>query len=349
MGMPGATQILSLTTWSFHLPDGTSWTVDSEAVGRVAQSILAILAILVVAAIVIRLAHVFVRGIARALLNRESTEGTATELTALELRKRQDTIEALGVNVIRFFVVVIAGLMILQAGFALDIGPAVAGLGIAGIAIGLGTQHLVRDYLNGALILIENQYARGDVVRIAGVSGVVEDFTLRRTTLRDQDGTVHTVPNGEITVASNLTRVFARINQDVQVVYGTDIERATSVVNGVGKGMAADADWAERILEAPHVDRVSALGEFGITLKILGTVRASEQWAVGGELRKRLLAAFAANGIEIPQPQRVVLTQAVARDTVTVPDAIATTAGSAAAGATSDQDPAEESGLTDPD
>ena len=344
-----AIPILATTTWSLQLPNGANWSVDSETVGRVAQSLGAILAIVVVAAIVIRLAHYFVRGMARALLNRESTEGTATELTAMELKKRQDTIESLGVNVIRFFVIVIAGLMILQAGFALDIGPAVAGLGIAGIAIGLGTQHLVRDYLNGALILIENQYARGDVVRIAGVSGMVEDFTLRRTTLRDQDGTVHTVPNGEITVASNLTRVFARINQDVQVVYGTDIERATAAVNGVGEALVADADWAPRILEAPHVDRVSALGEFGITLKILGTVRASEQWAVGGELRKRLLAAFAESGIEIPQPQRVVLTQAAAHDAGPFADASATPARSAVAGANPEPDSAEESGFTDQD
>jgi small conductance mechanosensitive channel len=262
------------------------------------------------------MAHVFVRGIARALLNRESLEGTAQELSAVELKKRQDTIETLAVNVIRFFVVVVAGLMILNAGVGLDIGPAIAGLGVAGIAIGLGTQHLVRDYLNGALILVENQYAKGDVVRIAGVSGTVEDFTLRRTTLRDGDGTVHTVPNGEITVASNLTRVFARINIDVQVVYGTDIERATAVVNELGQAMVDDPQWGRRILEGPHVERVSALGEYGVTLKIMGTVRASEQWAVGGELRKRLLAAFQENGIEIPHSQRVFLAQAAARDAV---------------------------------
>jgi len=260
---------------SLQLPNGAAWTIDADTIGRVAQSVAATVAILVVAALIIRLAHVFVRSVAKALLNRERVEGTAMELTAAELEKRQGTIEALAVNVIRFFVVVIAGLMILETAFKLDIGPAIAGLGIAGIAIGLGTQHLVRDYLNGALILIENQYARGDVVRIAGVSGQVEDFTLRRTTLRDQDGTVHTVPNGEITVASNLTRVFARINQDVQVVYGTDIEAATTVVNGVGKALAADPEWSARILEAPKVERVSALGDYGITLKVMGTVRAS--------------------------------------------------------------------------
>ncbi|MGA3057070.1 MAG: mechanosensitive ion channel family protein [Candidatus Limnocylindrales bacterium] len=286
------------------------WGGETVDLGPTLSAGAAVLAILIVAAVVIRLAHLFVRGIARALLNRENLEGTAQELSSVELKKRQDTIEALGVNVIRFFVVVVAGLMILEAGFNLDIGPAIAGLGIAGIAIGLGTQHLVRDYLNGALILMENQFARGDIVRIAGVSGKVEDFTLRRTTLRDQDGTVHTVPNGEITVASNLTRVWAGVNQDVQVVYGTDIEKATAVVDRVGRELAGDPEWGPRILEAPRVESVSALGEYGVTLKILGTVRASEQWAVGGELRKRLLAAFGESGIEIPQPQRVLLTRA---------------------------------------
>src|SRR5664280_2936361 len=293
------------TDVTLHMPNGADWTVDA---GAVAGTVAAILAIVVLSAVVIRLAHVFVRGIARALLNRENLEGTAQELTALELKKRQNTIESLGVNVIRFFVVVIAGLMILETAFRLDIGPAIAGLGIAGIAVGLGTQNLVRDYLNGALILVENQYAKGDVVRIAGVSGVVEDFTLRRTTLRDQDGTVHTVPNGEVTVASNLTRVWARVNQDVQVVYGTDIEKATAVIDRVGQLLLADPEWGPRILEAPRVERVSALGELGVTLKVVGTVRAPEQWSVDGELRRRLLAAFAESGIETPQPQRVLLT-----------------------------------------
>jgi small-conductance mechanosensitive channel len=284
----------------FDLQLTLPWSSQPVHLGAALRAGAEIVAILIAAAIVIRVAHIFVRGIATALLNRENLEGTAQELSALELKKRQDTIEALAVNVIRFFVVVIASLMILEAAFRLDIGPAIAGLGIAGIAIGLGTQSLVRDYLNGALILIENQYGRGDVVRIAGVAGTVEDFTLRRTTLRDQDGTVHTVPNGEIRVSSNLTRVFARVNQDVQVVFGTDIDKATEVVNRVGQAMAGDPEWGPRILEAPRVERVSALGELGITLKVLGTVRASEQWAVGGELRKRLLAAFEEHGIGIP-------------------------------------------------
>jgi small conductance mechanosensitive channel len=191
----------------------------------------------------------------------------------------------------------------------IDVGPAIAGLGVVGIAVGFGAQHLVKDYLNGALILIENQFSKGDVIRIAGVAGSVEDFSLRRTTLRDLDGVVHTVPNGEIAVSSNLTRVWARVNQDVTVAYGTDIDRAIEVVDGVGREMAGDPAWKRRILETPRVERVEALAEYGVTLKILGTVRATEQWAAAGELRKRLLAAFKLHGIEIPRPQRVVLSR----------------------------------------
>jgi small conductance mechanosensitive channel len=279
------------------------WSTLIEVVREYA---LPILLILVVTFVLLRAARLFVHGIVKALLDREATEGTAQELSAVELKKRMDTLDGLGGNVIRFFVIVIAGLMILRA-FGLDIGPAIAGLGVVGVAVGFGAQHLVRDYLNGALILIENHFSKGDVIRVAGVSGTVEDFSLRRTTLRDLDGVVHTVPNGEILVASNLTRVWARINQDVVVAYGTNIDEAIAVVDEVGKAMAADPVWKRRVLEAPRVDRVAALGEYGVTLKILGTVRAPDQWAAAGEFRKRLLAAFAEHGIEIPRPQRVVL------------------------------------------
>jgi len=180
---------------------------------------------------------------------------------------------------------------------------------VVGIAVGFGAQALVRDYLTGALILVENQFAKGDVVRLAGVAGTVEDFSLRRTTLRDLDGVVHTVPNGEIKVASNLTRVWARVNQDVTVAYGTDIDTAIEVVDAVGRELAEDPIWKRRILEAPRVERVEALGEYGIALKVLGSVRAGEQWSTAGEWRKRLLAAFNEHGIEIPRPQRVVLSR----------------------------------------
>jgi moderate conductance mechanosensitive channel len=280
--------------------------LQAQIIDWIRDPVVPILLILGITLVLLRLARVFVHGIVKALLDREMTEGTAQELSAVEIKKRMDTLEGLGTNAIRLFVILIAGVMILGE-LDLDIGPAVAGLGVVGIAVGFGTQSIVRDYFTGALILVENQFSKGDVISVAGVSGTVEDFSLRRTTLRDLDGVVHTVPNGEIKVASNRTRVWARINLDVTVAYGTDIEKATRVVNDVGEAIAADPEWRRRVMEAPRVERIEALGEYGITLKILGLVRATEQWAAGGELRKRLLAAFATHDIEIPRPQRVVL------------------------------------------
>jgi moderate conductance mechanosensitive channel len=273
----------------------------STVAAFVVDELLPALLIVIAALIALRVARLFVRGIVKTLLDREATEGTAQELSAVELKKRMDTLDSLATNILQFFIVVIAALMVLGQ-LGLDIGPAIAGLGVVGIAVGFGAQFLVRDYLNGALILIENQFARGDVVRIGGVEGTVEDFTLRRTTLRDLDGVVHTVPNGEIHVASNLTRVWSRINQDVTVAYGTDIDKAIEVVDTVGREMAGDPIWKRRVLEAPRVDRISELGEAGVTLKILGTVRAADQWAAAGDFRRRLLVAFQVSGIEIARP-----------------------------------------------
>ena len=276
-----------------------------------------ILLIVIVAIVALRVSTLLIHGIVKALLDREATEGTAQELSAIEVQKRMDTLDELGANVIRAFVVLIAGVMVLDA-LDLNIGPAVAGLGVIGIAVGFGAQSLVKDYLNGALILVENQYSKGDVVSIAGVSGAVEDFSLRRTTLRDLDGVVHTVPNGEVHVASNRTRTWSRINQNVTVAFGTDIDKAIEVVEELGKAMAADPIWKRRILEPPRVERVESIDERGVTLKILGTVRASEQWAAGGEFRKLLLEAFAKNGIRLPRPPQVFVAQSEATEGVQI-------------------------------
>ncbi len=259
--------------------------------------------ILVAAAAVLLLSRPIVHRVVTATVDRRATESTAQELNAVEVRKRADTIESFVYQVVRISVVVGVVILVLSA---LGLLPAVAGLGILGAALAIAGQDTIRDYLNGLFILLENQFAIGDVVRIAGVSGSVEELSLRRTTLRDLDGIVHIVPNGQITVASNLTRTWGRINLDVTVAYGTDLDRAILIVDELGRELAADPIWKRRVLEPPHVERIEALGEYGITLKVLGNVRASDRWAAAGELRKRLLDAFKANGIELPRPARVV-------------------------------------------
>jgi small conductance mechanosensitive channel len=229
-------------------------------------------------------------------------------ITQADLERRMKTLETLADRLAAVVIGVIALLMILSQ-FEVDIGPAIAGLGVVGIAVGFGAQTLVRDWLSGIFIVIENQYSVGDVVSIAGVDGVVEGFSLRRTVLRNLDGTVHNVPNGQIVVASNMTRGFARVNVDVSVAYDTDIDRASAVINRVGEEMLSDPAWADKIIEPPSVMRVDALGDSAVALKVLGQVKPAQQWAVSGELRKRVLAAFAAEGIEIPFPHQVLISR----------------------------------------
>lgn len=262
--------------------------------------------IAVVALVALVILRQAVRVSVRGLIERRAAETDAETMPPIELERRVNTIARLVIRVGGAVIVVIAVLMALGE-FGVDIGPAVAGLGVVGIAVGFGAQTLVRDWLAGIFIVLENQYSEGDVVSIAGVDGVVESFGLRRTTLRDLDGTVHTVPNGAIVVASNQTRLWARVNIDFGVAYDTDIDLATEVINRVGEELHADPEWGTRLLEPPKVVRVAALADSQVSLKVLGQVRPAEQWAVGGELRKRVLAAFGKAGIEIPFPHRVVV------------------------------------------
>ena len=237
-----------------------------------------------------------VRVAMRHLLERRRAVAASGATPEAELERRVNTIGRLIVRLAGAVIGVIATLMALDL-FGIDIGPAVAGLGVVGIAVGLGAQTLVRDWLAGIFIVLENQFSSGDVVRIAGVDGVVEDFSLRRTTLRDLDGTIHTVPNGQIIVASNMTRVWARISVDLPVDDGTDVERAGEIVERTAVAMQADPHWGPRLLGAPKVapDETPAGGPGAI--RVLAHVRATEQRAVGGELRERLAAALSDAGI----------------------------------------------------
>jgi small-conductance mechanosensitive channel len=217
------------------------------------------------------------------------------------VEKRTDTVIGVlnGAGRIMIFVVVI--LMILSE-VGVPIGPMLAGLGVVGVAVGFGAQYLIRDLIAGIFIIWENQYRVGDVARVADVAGLVEEITLRKTVLRDLDGIVHHVPNGEIRVASNFTRHYSRVNLNISVAYGTDIDHAMGVINRVGQELASDANWRERIISPPQALRIDNFGDSGIEIKILGDVKPIEQWAVMGELRLRLKRAFDAEGIEIPWP-----------------------------------------------
>jgi small-conductance mechanosensitive channel len=217
------------------------------------------------------------------------------------MKKRADTLQSVFMGLGKILIILLVLFMILSE-LNVPIGPILAGLGIVGIAVGFGAQYLIRDLIAGVFILLENQYRVGDVARVADIAGLVEDITLRKTVLRDLDGIVHHIPNGEIKVASNFTRHFSRVNLDVSVAYGTDLDHAIAVINRVGKEVAEDSNWSWRIKTPPQVLRVNKLGDSGIDIKILGDVKPIEQWNVMGELRYRIKKAFDAEGIEIPWP-----------------------------------------------
>jgi len=218
-----------------------------------------------------------------------------------EVKKRADTLSRVLVSVGQVVVLFIATFMVLSE-LEIDITPILAGVGVVGIAIGFGAQSSIKDLIAGLFIILESQYRVGDVVRIADIAGLVEDINLRRTVLRDLDGVVHVVPNGEIRVASNFTKEWSRVNLNVSVGYGEDLDHVILVINRVGKELAEDPEWAPLILKAPQVLRVDDLGSSGIDIKILGDTKPIRQWDVMGELRKRLKKAFDEEGIEIPWP-----------------------------------------------
>ncbi len=218
-----------------------------------------------------------------------------------EIQKRADTLAGVIVTSGQILIIIMGSFMVLSE-LGVDIAPVLAGVGIVGLAIGFGAQSMVKDIISGVFVVAEDQYRVGDIVKIADVSGLVEDINLRRTLLRDMDGAVHTVPNGEIRVASNLTKEMARVNLNISVGYREDLDRVTAVINRVGNDLSKDPQWAPLILKTPQVLRVDKLAESGIEIKITGDTQPMKQWDVTGELRKRLKKAFDQEGIEMPWP-----------------------------------------------
>ena len=220
-----------------------------------------------------------------------------------EMRKRADTIVAV-VDRTAGIGVLLIGTVTIMREVGVDITAIVTGLGITGLALALGAQALVKDAINGIFLLAEDQYRRGDVIRIADVTGTVEDITLRRTIIRDEDGVVHSVPNGSIGVVSNYTRDYAQVNVPVRVSYGEDLERVRGVVEAVGRELAGDARFGSLITEGPRLRAVESVGDDGVSVTITARTRPAARWEVAGELRRRLAEAFLREGVSVPFQKR---------------------------------------------
>jgi moderate conductance mechanosensitive channel len=218
--------------------------------------------------------------------------------------KRENTLIRIFSATVRIALITVTGLMILQE-LGVMIGPILAGAGIVGLAFGFGGQYLIRDIISGLFIILENQYRIGDSVCFDTICGTVEDISLRMTTLRDLDGTIHHVPHGTITNVSNRSKMFSRVNINIGVSYNSNIQHVIDVINLTGKALSEDPNWKEYIISPPQFLRIDDFGDSSVNVKILGDTKPSRQWEVAGEFRKRIFIAFNEAGIEIPFPQMV--------------------------------------------
>jgi small-conductance mechanosensitive channel len=219
--------------------------------------------------------------------------------------KREDTLIRIFNGALSVLMITLVLLMVMQE-IGFQIGPILAGAGIVGLAFGFGGQYLIRDLISGLFIILENQYRIGDVINIDSTGGLVEDISLRMTTLRDLDGTVHHIPHGEIKKVSNLSKNFARVNLDIGISYNANLDHVIEVINRTGEELGNDPAFKDSIISPPKFVRVNDFADSAIMVKILGDTMPLKQWEITGELRKRLKIAFDREGIEIPFPQRVI-------------------------------------------
>jgi small conductance mechanosensitive channel len=184
--------------------------------------------------------------------------------------------------------------------WGIPMAPFVAAAATIGIAIGFGAQDLVKDVIAGFFILVEDQFGIGDVIAISGVSGTVEDITLRTTVLRDLDGNEYHVPNGHIVVTTNMTQGFARVVADIGVSYDTDVDRAMSVILDEAAAMADDPEWSHAFIKPPEMLGVNSLDDSSVEIRVLATVITEERWTVKREFNRRIKNRLDEEGIEIP-------------------------------------------------
>ena len=295
--------------------DRTNDRTLAELADRLPGTILTIVAILLAAVILNRLVSRSVKRALRTLHSgavrerlgaiRRRTPGALLETDEISLRadQRINALTSVLRSIASAVIFAIAGFMVLGE-LGVNLAPLLAGAGIVGLAVGFGAQTLVKDFLSGLFILVEDQFGVGDIVDLdLQTSGTVEAVSLRTTRLRAVDGTVWHVPNGDIRRVGNKSQHWSRALLDIEVAYETDIDHAKSVIKRI-----ADELWQARedILEEPEVWGVEQLGPNSIVIRLVVKTRPADQYDVSRELRQRLKEAFDAEGIEIPFPQQVV-------------------------------------------
>jgi moderate conductance mechanosensitive channel len=270
-------------------------------VGWVRDSAPKLVVILVLAFIFIRLLNVISRKVIAA------TEKSAPHgpLRSQQVRTVAGVVRSVGV----FLIVFLTGMYVLKEAFKIDIEPLLASAGIAGLAIGFGAQTLVKDVINGFFILAENQFEIGDTIKAAGVGGAVEEITMRRTLLRDGDGTLHIIPNSAINIVSNATRDWSQVNMHVAVDYSENSDRVVELLKQVAEAFYNDPTFKQDVVAEPQVHGIERVRGKEVDYLMTVKVRPGKQYGVARELRRRIKACFEQNQIKAGAPTPVYVGQ----------------------------------------
>ncbi|MCU1588174.1 MAG: MscS Mechanosensitive ion channel [Frankiales bacterium] len=301
--------VLAAAKTGINRHDVRQWFDDHSS--GIATHTARVLIILVLALVVRALLHRAVRRVVRTALEssvpvvlrplRERARGTAFEPTSMLSERRQQRAETLG-SVLRsiasFTVGLVAGAMLLSE-LGLDLTPVVASAGIVGVAVGFGAQAIVKDFLTGIFMLMEDQYGVGDVNDAGAATGTVESVTLRTTRLRDLDGTVWHLRNGEILRVGNRSQGWARAVVEVPLSTSADLPAARALVLEVAEGLWNDPDFAGQAVEQPEVWGVESIASSGLVLRVAMKTSPLHQWPVERALRERILVAFQEHGITL--------------------------------------------------
>ncbi len=254
-----------------------------------------IILILIVSLLVVQFGTKFLAVFIRRTVGRIKTDNSEEDV-----KKRRDTLISMFSTLLKVLVWLTAGFTILRR-MGIDLTPLLAGASVLGVALGFGAQSIIKDLLTGLFIIIENQYRVGDVVDIEGAAGSVEQITIRSTIIRDADGNVHYLPNGMVAHVINKTMGFSKVNFAIAVTADTNVDVLTDIINEVGEKLAGEKAWKDKVLEPPRFLNIGNFTDTALEARIIGKTQPSQQWAVTGELRKRLLVAFTKHDIKLAQ------------------------------------------------
>lgn len=282
---------------SAPIGDASAWISAHWEAWRIAN-VIHLLWILALSYLLVRLLRI----LERRVVARATQEGRASSLRQKQLQTLAGLLRSTGTILIAAFAILTA-----LPELGVSVAPLTVAAGLASVAVGFGAQNVVRDWINGALIAFEDQFVVGETVKIGEVTGRVEELTLRHTVLRDAQGAVVHIPNGEIRVLSNLSRDYSQIFLDVQVPGGQSGERALAALDRVAADFRGDAAWAPALVDGPRVLGIESLSPAGATVRVQVRTAPLRQYDVARELRRRIVARFTQDGVDYSSEQRVVL------------------------------------------